>query len=61
MERAKVLMLATSSGMYDLTPAQQKLADSEEFWAKLEETPESDLSDEQRDLIAALGVQIPRE
>ena len=61
MEPSKVAMLAMSVGMYELTPKLQGLADKEEFWKKLEQTPEDKLDEDQREMLGALGARTPEQ
>jgi hypothetical protein len=58
MDPAKVAMLCVSAALYDLPPKLKRLADDEGWWAKLEDTPEDRLDDEQKAMIAALGVDL---
>ena len=56
MDPQKVAMLAVASGMVDLPPHLEALADDDAWWERLEATPESELDAEQLEMFAALGV-----
>ena len=58
MDPAKVALLAAASGLYELSPKAQELVDSEEFWNELVDTPEDQLTKEQLDVVAEMGLQI---
>ena len=61
MDERTVAMLAMSP-LPDSFPAELRpLVDDPEWWATLEETPESELTPEQLGVIAALGVDLRTE
>jgi hypothetical protein len=61
MDPAKVLMLGASAAMQDLPPRLEALAKTREWWVRLENTPEDSLDADQKEMIQALGVELPRE
>lgn len=62
MDKAKVLMLQVSSGLEDLPPDLEALAQKPEWWQNLAATPDESLNAEQRSMLRALGVSgLPEE
>ena len=61
MEPHKVAILAFMSGLWrdDLPAHLQQLADEEEFWVQLVDTPEDQLLPEQIEMMQALGAEVP--
>jgi hypothetical protein len=59
MDAAKVEMLCRSVGLVELPADLQRLADDDEWWERLEATPEEKLDLDQRRMVAALSARRP--
>ena len=49
-------MLALTAGLRDLPEHLKHRSDSDAFWSQLERTPQAALSEDQKELIRALGI-----
>ncbi|MDF1801046.1 MAG: hypothetical protein P1V81_17895 [Planctomycetota bacterium] len=56
MDANLVEMLALTAGLSNLPEHLELRCDSDDFWSQLERTPQAALSEDQKELIRALGI-----